>query len=123
MADMVMVGHLYNHNLDPVFPATLSHRTVSGVLRGQLGFDGVVVTDDMQMKAITERYGFAEAICQSLEATIDMIVIGNNLEHRASLLDEAIEAVLTGIESGVVQEETISAALARIRHLKCSITG
>ena len=123
MADMVMVGHLYNRHLDPVFPATLSRPTVSGLLRGQLGFEGVVVTDDLQMKAISDHYGFAEAICQSLEAGIDMIVIGNNLEHRAALLGEAIEAVVTGIESGVVREETISAALARIRHLKRSLRG
>ena len=122
MAEMVMVGHLHNHNLDPVFPATLSHQTVSGLLRGQLGFDGVVLTDDMQMKAISDRYGFAEAVCLSLAAGIDMIVIGNNLEHRHALLNEAIEAVLRGIESGVVRQETISAALARIRHLKRSIT-
>ncbi len=123
MADMVMVGHLYNYHLDPQYPATLSHRTVSGLLRGQLGFDGVVVTDDMQMKAISDRYGFAEAICQSLEAGIDMIVIGNNLEHRDALLSEAIEAVLAGIESGAVREETINAALTRIGRLKHSLTG
>ena len=123
MVDMVMVGHLYNHHLDPVFPATLSQPTVSGLLRGHLGFEGVVVTDDLQMKAISDRYGFAEAICQSLEAGIDMIVIGNNLEHRAALLSEAIEAVLAGIDSGTVREETISAALARIRQLKYSLTG
>ena len=121
MADMVMVGHLYNHNLDPLFPATLSYLTVSGILRGQLGYDGVIVTDDMQMKAVSDRYGFGEAICQSLTAGIDMIVIGNNLDHRTSLLSEAIEAVWCGIEAGTLAEETILAALTRIRHLKLSI--
>lgn len=121
MVDMVMVGHLYNHNLDSVFPATLSHLTVTGILRGQLHYDGVIVTDDMQMKAVSDRYGFGEAICQSLAAGIDMIVIGNNLDHRAALLDEAIEAVWCAIEAGILREETILSALTRIRHLKLSI--
>lgn len=121
MADMVMVGHLYNHNLDPLLPATLSHRTISGILRGQLGYDGVIVTDDMQMNAVSDHYGFGEAICQSLAAGIDMIVIGNNLDHRTSLLSEAIEAVWCGMEAGILPEETILAALTRIRHLKLSI--
>lgn len=121
MADMVMVGHLFNHNMDPLLPATLSHLTISGILRGHLGYDGVIVTDDMQMKAVSDRYGFGEAICQSLAAGIDMIVIGNNLDHRTSLLSEAIEAVWCGMEAGILPEETILAALTRIRHLKLSI--
>ncbi|MEE4166955.1 MAG: glycoside hydrolase family 3 N-terminal domain-containing protein [Desulfocapsaceae bacterium] len=122
MADMVMVGHLFHHKLDPASPATLSFSTVTGLLREKLGYDGVVVTDDMQMKAISNHYGFGEAICRSLEAGIDMIVIGNNLDYRKSLLSEAIEAVEQGIESGVVREETIIAALSRINHLKRLIT-
>ncbi len=121
MADMIMVGHLYNHNLDPVFPATLSYLTVSGILRRQFGYDGVIVTDDMQMKAISDRYGFGEAICQSLAAGIDMIVIGNNLDHRTALLNEAIESVWYGMEAGTLREETIRSALTRIRQLKLSI--
>ncbi len=123
MADMIMVGHLYNQNLDPGFPATLSYLTVTGLLRRQLGYDGVIVTDDMQMKAISDRYGFPEAICQSLLAGIDMIVIGNNLDHKETILSDAVEAVWHGIEAGTVPEATIYAALMRIRHLKRSITG
>jgi len=123
IVDMVMVGHLYNKTLDPDFPATLSPLTVTGILRQQLGYDRVVVTDDLQMKAISDRYGFAEAICRSLLAGIDMIVIGNNLDHNETLLTDAIEAVWSGMESGLVPEETVSAALTRIRHLKLSITG
>ena len=118
---MTLPIHLYNHNLDPLLPATLSHRTISGILRGQLGYDGVIVTDDMQMNAVSDHYGFGEAICQSLAAGIDMIVIGNNLDHRTSLLSEAIEAVWCGMEAGILPEETILAALTRIRHLKLSI--
>lgn len=118
--DMVMVGHLFNNSIDPQFPATLSPATITGMLRDKLGYKGVVVTDDMQMKAITDRWKFGEALCQSLMSGIDMIVIGNNLDHRPGLLNEAINAVRKGVESGKLDEERIAAALTRIRRLKQS---
>jgi len=120
-AEMIMVGHLFNRNIDHRFPATLSHLTVTGILRNTLEFQGVIVTDDMQMKAISNHFTFAEAICHSLSAGIDMIIIGNNLEHRPELLQEAIEAVWSGLKKGSVREETVIASLERIRRLKLSI--
>ena len=57
-----MTAHIFNATLDPDYPATLSHATIEGVLRGELGYDGVVLTDDMQMGAIAQYYGFEQAI-------------------------------------------------------------
>jgi beta-N-acetylhexosaminidase len=57
-ADMVMTAHIFNARLDRDFPATLSRRVIHGQLRGRMGFKGVIVTDDMQMQAVSGEYGF-----------------------------------------------------------------
>lgn len=118
LADTIMVGHLFNNTIDPDFPATLSHLTITDLLRRKLGYKGVILTDDMQMKAITDHYGFEEALCRSFAAGIDMIVIGNNLQYNPKLFSEAVNAVLAGVKQGIVTEERLISALDRVRHLK-----
>jgi beta-N-acetylhexosaminidase len=117
-ADLVMAGHLFNRNIDPKFPATLSHATITDLLRDKLGFTGVVLTDDMQMKGISDRYHLSEALCHSFAAGIDLIVIGNNLVYDPAVLDHAIEAVLHGLHQGIVTEEHLYSALDRVKKLK-----
>ena len=116
--DMVMVGHLFHKDFDEKYPATLSYSTITGLLREQMGYAGVVVSDDLQMKAISDHFEFGEAICMALSAGVDMIIIGNNLDHRPAVLEEAVQAVHKGLSSGIVKEENIRAALARIEKLK-----
>ncbi len=67
-ADIVMVGHLFNRELDTLYPASLSQATIDGLLRGELGYDGVVATDDMNMGAITENYTFEHALELAINA-------------------------------------------------------
>ncbi|MEA2112556.1 MAG: beta-N-acetylhexosaminidase [Patescibacteria group bacterium] len=78
IVDMVMTAHIINRNIDPNYPATLSPYFIKDILREQLGFDGVVISDDMQMGAITEYYGFAESIVLAINAGCDMLIISNN---------------------------------------------
>ncbi len=81
LADIVMTGHLYHAKYagggDAQLPATLSPDWLDGILRGQLGFDGVVVTDDMQMGAITEHFGTENAIVDAVNAGADIILFSN----------------------------------------------
>ncbi|MBT8333006.1 MAG: glycoside hydrolase family 3, partial [Deltaproteobacteria bacterium] len=123
LVDMIMTGHLFNRLLDPVFPATLSATTIHDLLRQKLGFDGLVLTDDMQMKAITSRYGFQEALCQSFAAGIDIIVIGNNLEYDPLIFQKAVRAVCQGVRQGMVAESRLYDALQRVRTLKQFFIG
>lgn len=69
--DAVMTAHVFNARLDPDYPATLSHATITGLLRGELNYDGVVISDDLHMKAIAEHYGFKTAVRCALEAGVD----------------------------------------------------
>ena len=91
---------------------------ITGLLRDTLGFDGLVVTDDMQMKAITDRYELPEAICRSLAAGVDMFVIGNNLASDPDILDHACKAVQNGLKHGLISEERLHSALQRVRTVK-----
>lgn len=118
MVDLVMSGHLFHRRLDPEHPATLSAAIIDGLLRTELGYDGVVVSDDLQMKAITDHYSFAEAVCRSLAAGVDMLVFGNNLDYGPELCSRAIQAVKEGLGRGLISEARLHTALARVGRLK-----
>ena len=78
-ADLIMTAHLFNRNIDDEYPATLSSKTINGLLRGQMGFDGVVVTDDLYMQAIIDQYSIATALELAINAGADLICVGNNI--------------------------------------------
>lgn len=117
-AKAIMMGHLYHRNFDDNHPASLSYRTITGYLREKMGFDGVVITDDLQMKAITSRYGLLDAIVHSLNGGADMIIIGNNLEYDENILAKAINHLHLAIQNGTIRIETLEKAYKRVQHLK-----
>ena len=116
--DLVMTGHLFNSRLDGDHPATLSPPIIDGLLRSELGYEGVVVSDDLQMKAISDHYGFEEAVCRSLAAGVDMLVFGNNLDYDPDICSRAINAIKDGLARGVLSEERLSGSLDRVKKLK-----
>ncbi|MCG6929987.1 MAG: hypothetical protein LJE64_05470 [Desulfofustis sp.] len=122
LIDAVMTGHLYNRRIDPDFPATMSTRTISGLLRSEIGYDGVVFSDDLQMRAIAGRYPFEEAVCRTLAAGVDILVFGNNLDYDPDICPKTIEAVVAGINAGRVSEAILEHALRRVRRLKRKMT-
>lgn len=77
--DMVMTAHIINANIDPEHPATLSRKTIDGVLRKQLGYDGVVVSDDMYMEGIIKKYDIENALVLAINAGCDLLCVGNNI--------------------------------------------
>lgn len=114
----VMTAHIYNARLDSLWPATLSERTIQGILRDSLGFNGVVFSDDMQMKAISDEYGLETAIEQSLNAGIDILVFANNLVYEEDIARRAIQIIQKGIAQGRISETKVDSALARVGRLK-----
>ena len=77
--DVVMTAHIINGNIDPDYPATLSRKTIHGVLRQQLGYDGVVVSDDLYMEAIINKYDIENALVLAINAGCDLLCVGNNI--------------------------------------------
>ena len=114
----VMTAHIYNANIDPDWPATLSPKTINGLLRDSLGFQGVVFSDDMQMEAIRSEYGLETAIEQALNAGVDILVFGNNLIYEEDIARQAIDIIQKLIAEEKVSKETIQAALDRVGKLK-----
>lgn len=121
LVDAVMVGHLYNKNIDSDFPATLSEKTITGILREKLKFEGAVISDDLQMKAITEKYGLAEACIAAINAGVDLIIIGNNLEYDPDMYTTLYNAVVEAVDNGTISENTIRGAHKRVQRLKSNI--
>jgi beta-N-acetylhexosaminidase len=121
MADMIMVGHLHHgryQDNDRRDPATLSKRWIAGVLRRELGFRGVVVSDDMQMRAITKFYKLKDALIRAIEAGVDLLIVPNNVKPQRSL-PLKIRAWLTAhAETNPKFRARIEASYARILQLK-----
>lgn len=121
-ADMVMIGHLFNRRLDPLLPATLSPAIIDGLLRRDLGFTGVVITDDMQMRAITGRYGLVQACVMALTAGADIIIVGNNLEYDPLIAGKLVTGIMQAVRQGLLTEGRIDEAWQRVRRLKHHLT-
>jgi beta-N-acetylhexosaminidase len=121
LADAVMTGHLFHGGLDPHSPATLSRSIIGSLLRRDLGFQGVVISDDLQMKAITSRYGLEEAVCLALAAGVDLLIVGNNLEVDPNILARLIPAILQAIQTGRLSEKRIHEAWTRVQQLKSTL--
>lgn len=116
--DAVMTAHVFNANLDIDHPATLSHPTVTGLLRNQLRFDGVVFSDDLQMGAISDHYGLEQAVRLALEAGVDILLFGNNLEYDPEIVPKVVSIIRELVENGAIGEARINESFRRIMRLK-----
>lgn len=117
--DMVMVGHIFNRNIDPNYPASLSKITIDSLLRRELGFDGIVITDDMNMGAIVDHYSFEKALELCVNAGVDMIILGNNAaKFENGLARRAIDIICNLVADGRISKERIDQAYGRVVKMK-----
>jgi beta-N-acetylhexosaminidase len=111
----MMTGHLLVPSLDAENPATLSARIVDGILKKKLGFAGMVLTDDLGMKAVSARFGTPEAAVRAITAGCDGVLLcGESQEQQAV----AIEAVIRAVEGGTLPLRRVEDALSRQRTVK-----
>jgi beta-N-acetylhexosaminidase len=124
LVDVVMTAHVFNRHLDPAYPATLSGATIAGLLRGALGFDGVVVSDDLRMAAIERRYGLASAAVAALRAGVDVLLIADDRTRDGrSASAVVLAAVREALATGALPAARVAAALERVARLKESVRG
>lgn len=121
LADTIMTAHIFNAKLDPNYPATLSKAIITGILREQLGYDGVIISDDMQMGAIRQYYGFGQAIELALNAGVDILALANNLVYDPNLGATTIALVKQLVQDGKVSRERIDQSYQRIVRLKARL--
>jgi len=118
-ADTVMVAHVFNKKLDAKYPATLSAKTVNGLLRNRLGYKGVVITDDLQMGAISKKYGLKNTLQLAMNAGDDILLFGNQLDPRKIVTTKKLVDTIVGlVKKGKVKEQSITKAYNRIQQLK-----
>lgn len=118
-ADTVMVAHVFNKKLDATYPASLSFKTITKMLRWKLGYHGVVITDDLQMGAISKKYGLKNTLKLAINAGDDILLIGNQLDPRKVKSTKVLVDTIMGlIKSGEVKTESIDKAYKRIQKLK-----
>lgn len=117
LVDTVMVGHLYHGELDSTWPATLSNRVINGLLRQRLGFQGPVVTDDLQMRAILDHYSLETTIRRAIRAGADILLFANNTVYQPRIAARAREVMRDLVRDGEIPPERINRSLRRIRKL------
>ncbi len=117
--DLVMTAHIVNTKIDPEYPATLSPLFLQNILRNQLKFQGVIVSDDMQMGAISQNYGFSESVVKAVIAGCDLLIISNNASVFDSLAPyTAQEAIFKAVKQGQISATRIQESYDRIKNLK-----
>lgn len=110
----VMTAHILVRELDADWPATLSGRVVGELLRGKLGWDGPLLTDDLEMKAVDGRWGAAELAVRAVRAGCDGLSICASHDKQV----QAVEALIRAVETEELPFKTVEAAAGRLRRLK-----
>lgn len=117
-SDLIMTGHLFNRDWDDQYPASLSRAAITTKLRGELGFEGVVISDELFMRAVQENYGFDEAVVQAINAGTDILLFNTNIHEGQSLTRYVIDLVSRKVDEGEIDPALIDAAYYRIQKLK-----
>jgi beta-N-acetylhexosaminidase len=115
----VMIGHIFNKNIDENYPATLSDKFLQGILRKEIGFEGVIISDDLQMGAIKKYYTLEDAIIKAINAGCDILVFSNNVEeYEEDLPYKVFDIIFQAAKEGKIPKERIFESSERILNLK-----
>ncbi|MFR2666057.1 MAG: beta-N-acetylhexosaminidase [Clostridium sp.] len=112
--DVIMVSHIILNEIDSSNPASLSKIVINDILRRDMNFDKVVITDDMAMGAITSIMSIEEACIRSIKAGCDILLLGNAYEE----IEQVIDSIKLKIYNGEISEEQINKSVKRILELK-----
>ena len=114
----VMVGHVYNKNLDKYFSASMSRRVINNLLKNHLKFKGLIFTDDMQMKAISENCSLEGAIITAINAGNDILIFGNNIKNDSNIVKKFNDIVFDAVKSGKISQDRIEESYNKIMATK-----
>jgi beta-N-acetylhexosaminidase len=113
---------VFNRGIDPWDPATLSRFTIDRLLRSQLGYTGLVVSDDLLMGAIVERYGLEDAAVRSLAAGVDLLLIsGQGVRDGRTAATRVVQGIRRALEQGYLSPRRVREAIARVDEFRARI--
>jgi len=118
--DAVMTAHIFNREIDDKYPATLSEKFLKDFLRKEISFEGVIISDDLQMNAIAKHFGLEEAIIQAINAGVDILLLSNNSSsgYDKDLAYKAHQIIFNAVKEGKIPVERILESASRIQSLK-----
>lgn len=113
--DNIMVGHIFNSKLDSLYPASLSYNTITNLLKDSLKFEGLIISDEMLMKAITTQFSFEGAIELAINAGVDILLYSTNEWQNRSLVNYIVDVIENKVNSGIIPESRIDESFNKIR--------
>jgi len=125
LADLVMTAHIYNDRWDRLYPATLSSRVLQGMLREDLNYRGVIISDDLLMGAIVKKFSFEDACRMAVQAGVDVLLASNNSPegYDSNLPFRMFSTIHRAVQKGEISPERIRESYRRIMELKKRIAG
>ena len=119
-SDAIMTAHIFNGNLDDEYPATLSKKILTDTLRRRLNYNGLIITDDMRMGAISNYYGYEKAVELAILAGVDVIA---DSWYQADRVESTIRTISNLVQSGQISTRRIDESYERIMRFKSRIPG
>jgi beta-N-acetylhexosaminidase len=110
----IMIGHIVYKNIDPNKPASLSSKVIKDFLINKVGYDGLIITDDMEMGAITNDYSNADAAVMAVQAGNDILIYSSTPDRQA----EAYNAIIDAVKSGKIDEKQLDASVLKVLQVK-----
>ena len=120
LADLVMTSHLNHRGWDEDYPVTLSSKVLQGMLRGKLGYQGVIISDDLLMGAIIKQFSLEEACVLAVQAGVDILLASNNSPEGDDphLFHRIYETLVKAVEQGRISANRIESSCSRVLALK-----
>jgi beta-N-acetylhexosaminidase len=113
--DMIMTAHVFNSHIDDKYPATLSYKFNTDLLRNMMKFRGVIISDDLQMGAISQHYSLSQKTTLAINSGVDILLFANQLENVS--VTELVNTIFKQVKSGAISVERIKESNARINNL------
>ncbi len=118
--DAIMTAHIFNRKIDEKYPTTLSEKFLNDLLRKKIGFDGIIISDDLQMDAIAKHFGLEEAIIQAINAGVDILLLSNNSPsgYDKDLAYKVHQIIFNATKEGKIPINRILKSSSRVQSLK-----
>ena len=117
----IMISHIFHSELDKKYPATLSKLIIRNLLRREMGFDGIVISDDPQMKAISNKYDLETVLKLMINAGVDIFCFGNNLIYDPNIVQKVHLVIERLLDKNKISENDIKKSYLRIIKIKSQI--
>ena len=117
----IMISHIFHSELDKKYPATLSKLIIRNLLRREMGFDGIVISDDPQMKAISNKYDLETVLKLMINAGVDIFCFGNNLIYDPNIVQKVHLVIEKLLDKNKISENDIKKSYLRIIKIKSQI--